>query len=279
MRLITWIALILGRSVARLALVPICLYFLAFSASARAASGRYLERIAGRRAGAAEIYRHYHVFASTILDRIFLLRGEHARFDVHIHGEEEVLQAAADGKGVFLLGAHLGSFEVLRACAAGRPGVEINMLMYERNAHKVKAALQAINPKAATRIISLGELDSMLKVQAAFARGELVGMLGDRTFGGESAVSCSFLGSTAMLPSGPLRLAGMLERPIFLMVGLYRGKNRYDVHFERLAGPSDFGGLPRQARIEAAVRGYASRLEHYCRMAPYNWFNFYDYWT
>jgi predicted LPLAT superfamily acyltransferase len=23
---------------------------------------------------------------------------------------------------------------------------------------------------------------------------------------------------------------------------------------------------------------YVERLEHYCRLAPYNWFNFYDFW-
>ena len=31
--------------------------------------------------------------------------------------------------------------------------------------------------------------------------------------------------------------------------------------------------------IEQAVRTYAARLEHYCRQAPYNWFNFYDFWN
>jgi predicted LPLAT superfamily acyltransferase len=30
--------------------------------------------------------------------------------------------------------------------------------------------------------------------------------------------------------------------------------------------------------IEQALKRYAQRLEHYCRMAPYNWFNFYDFW-
>jgi len=29
---------------------------------------------------------------------------------------------------------------------------------------------------------------------------------------------------------------------------------------------------------EHVLRRYAERLEHYCRIAPYNWFNFYDFW-
>ena len=30
--------------------------------------------------------------------------------------------------------------------------------------------------------------------------------------------------------------------------------------------------------IHAALRDYVARLERLCREAPYNWFNFYDYW-
>jgi predicted LPLAT superfamily acyltransferase len=40
--------------------------------------------------------------------------------------------------------------------------------------------------------------------------------------------------------------------------------------------------LPRGAREEALrayVTRYAGRLEHYCRLAPDNWFNFYDFWS
>jgi len=59
---------------------------------------------------------------------------------------------------------------------------------------------------------------------------------------------------------------------------LYRGGSRYDVHFERLADFGAVGRRDRGAAIEQALRQYAERMEHYCRLAPYNWFNFYDFW-
>ena len=34
----------------------------------------------------------------------------------------------------------------------------------------------------------------------------------------------------------------------------------------------------RAAAVQTAVAHFAQRLEHYCRLAPYNWFNFYDFW-
>jgi predicted LPLAT superfamily acyltransferase len=30
--------------------------------------------------------------------------------------------------------------------------------------------------------------------------------------------------------------------------------------------------------IEATMRRYVTLLEQYCRSAPYNWFNFYEFW-
>jgi predicted LPLAT superfamily acyltransferase len=63
-----------------------------------------------------------------------------------------------------------------------------------------------------------------------------------------------------------------------LMFGLYRGGNRYDVHFERLADMKSIDLAQRDVLIEQSLRRYVARLEHYCRAAPYNWFNFYDFW-
>ena len=70
----------------------------------------------------------------------------------------------------------------------------------------------------------------------------------------------------------------MLKRPIALMFGIYRGGNRYEVHFERLAAADEFSGRRRDEAAERLLRRYVERLEHYCRSAPYNWFNFYDFW-
>lgn len=270
------LALALGRPAARILLYPVCVYFLVFAVKARTASRTYLRKALAREPRVADLYRHVLTFASTILDRVFLLRGRYTAFDVRTHGEEIVADLVAQGGGCFLLGAHMGSFEVVRALGGDAHGLRVSLVMYEENARKLSSVLNAIKPDMAPRIIALGKMDAMLKVEQALERGEFVGMLADRTIAGEGTMTCPFLGDHARYPLGPFRLAAMLERPIVLMFGLYRGGNRYDVHFERLAVAPE--GLARDALIEHAVRSYVARLEHYCRLAPYNWFNFYDYW-
>jgi predicted LPLAT superfamily acyltransferase len=63
------------------------------------------------------------------------------------------------------------------------------------------------------------------------------------------------------------------------MLGVYRGGNRYDLHFERLIEKPRLERAQRDEVIRQWAALYASRLEHYCRMAPFNWFNFYDFWA
>jgi len=270
--------LTLGRRAARLLLYPVCVYFLLFSPSARAASTKYLRKVLGHEPGLADAFRHCHTFAATLLDRVFLFNDQYARFDVRVHGEEILRGMMADGRGCFLMGAHMGSFEIIRALGRLNTQVRISLVMYAENARKFNSVLAAVNPKLALQVIELGKVDSMLKVERALERGEIVGMLGDRTFRDEGTAAFRFLGEAAHFPTGPFRVAAMLQRPLVLMFGLYRGGNRYEIHFERLVDAWPASRVERKRTVAEAQREYVTRLEHHCRDAPYNWYNFYDFW-
>lgn len=278
-RLIVWIARTLGRRTARLLLYPATAYFVAFSPKMRAASKQYLRRVLDHEPGVRDVFRHCHTFASTVLDRVFMLDNRFDLLDVRLHGIEVVQEIVALGEGCILLGAHLGSFEVVRTLAREKFGPPACMVMYEDNARKINSVLYAINPALAQRVIELGKPDSMLKVGEALQRGEFVGILADRVIEGEGNAHCPFLGEPAKFPTGPFRMASMLKVPVMLMAGVYRGGNRYDVYFERMPDMSAPRSAQREAVIEQAARDYAARIEHYCRSAPYNWFNFFDFWS
>ncbi len=292
LRVMSWIARRCGRRATRTLLHPITLYFLLFASAPRRHSRRFLARALGRPPSWRERYRHLHRFAATVLDRVYLLGGRLDLFDVTVQGEALIDQTLAEGRGAFLVGAHMGSFEALRAVGASRTGacaLRIAMVMYPDNARLINAALQAVAPGHSPQIIALGRMDSMLAVQDWLDSGGLAGVLADRSLPGRSAptgeqrggsVRVSFLGVDADFNDGPFRLAALLRRRVVFMAGLYRGGARYDVRFEALA---DFSERPpdaaeRERRIRAATLAYARRLELLCREQPENWFNFHDFW-
>jgi predicted LPLAT superfamily acyltransferase len=284
LRVMAWIAVSLGRPVARLLLHPITLYYLLFASAPRRHSARYLSRALGRPPTWSDRYRHIHSFASTVLDRIYFVRGQMHAFDVTMRGDAGCDETVASRRGGLLLGAHLGSFESLHAAGKSFPGMRVTMVMYPDNARKIHSVLQAVAPEFKLAVIPIGNVRSTLAIRDALDDGCLVGMLGDRMLAGDAAragvVEVPFLGVPAPFSDGPLRLALLLRRRVIFMVGLYLGGKRYDVRFETMADftqpPSD--PAERERLIRAALLDYVARLEALCREAPYNWFNFYDYW-
>ncbi|KHK53702.1 acyl-CoA synthetase [Ralstonia sp. A12] len=284
LRVMTWVSLHLGRPFSRLVLQLGTLYFVLCSPAACRASRDYLRRTLGRPAGRVsmlEVYRHMLTFGTTIHDRIYLMHARFDLFDIQLQGQEHVHEVLAQGRGAFLLGAHLGSFEVVRALGRTVPDLRVSVAMYEDNARNINAAVAAINPAAAPEIIPLGRVDAMLQVREALDDNRLVGMLADRTLlrdAGASVQRVDFLGAPAAFPLGPLHMAAMLKRPVLFMSGLHLGGNRYAVQFDKLADFTNLQREDRAAAVQAALARYVEHVEHCCRTAPYNWFNFFDFW-
>jgi len=276
-RAMVFLSLALGRRTARVLLCGIVTYFFLFAPRARRFAREYLRRVLPREPTAADVFRQVFTFSSTILDRLYLARERYELFDVTVEGEQLLREMVARGTGAFLLGAHLGSFEIMSAIGRRQPGLRVAMAMYEDAATRLNM-FTVSNPAAAPEIIPLGHLDAMLRIRDCLEAGSFVGMLADRTIGEAPAQRVQFLGSPALFPSGPMRAAAALRRPVFFMAGLYRGANRYHVVFREVA---DFSNLPRgnrDAQVQAAIGRYAALLEECCRSDPYNWCNFYDFW-
>jgi len=282
LRFITWFAHTFGRPLTRLLLYPITLYYILTARRACHASRDYLARVYGRPARWREVFTHIHTFASVLLDRIYFLLGHYTAFDIRIIRDDyDASDATERESGVFLMGAHMGSFEAVRILGHQKENLPLVLLMYEDNARKISSHFSAINPCAQQEIIPLGQLSAMLTVKKRLAQGAVVGMLADRFLGPEKTATLPFLQTPAPFAQGPFRMAALMRRPVYFMIGLYVGGNRYDIYIERIADFTDApDGTPKNsdADIHAAMAHYVARLEYFTRLAPFNWLNFYDFW-
>lgn len=271
---IVWIALYLGRPVARALLYPITAYFVLFSGPSRVASRQYLQRVLGHPARISHLFRHYHTFAQTLLDRLFVYAGRESIFRLHVDGFELLERFIADRQACVLVGAHVGNVDLLRTLAVVEKRLSIRALMYPENAGLIMGIFRRINPELCGGIIELGRPQSFIEMAEFLEGGGCVALLGDRTMRDEKRVSCRFFGTPAWFPEAPVRLARHFGAPLLLFACLHRGDAEYDVRFELL---DDFRSEPRTTTPETIQR-YAARLEDLCRESPYNWFNFYDFW-
>ena len=279
--LIIWIILNLGRTIGRLFLFPIVLYFV-LNSSTRKYSKCYLQRnfsTAGKnKPGITALYKHYYSFANMLLDRVFFLTGNTQKFAIKLHNEHLLTDLTHQGKGVVLLGSHLGNFDALRALANKASDIKIRALMYDNEQQNINRAFEKLNPQLKQDVIHIGTPDAMLRVQEDIEAGYIIGMLADRIEQDDRSVSCHFLGDSIKLPTGPLIVAYLLKAPVILCFALHRGGNKYDIYFHKLRDIIDLPRKERELNLQKLMQEYADILEQHAIKYPYNWYNFYDFW-
>lgn len=264
-RLIVWLALHAGRPFCRVLLVPIVAYFLATTPVERRASRAFLTRALGRPATWRDTYRHLYMFATTVLDRVFLLHGRHRELEVAVTNVGVFEEALAAGRGCLLLGSHLGSFEMMGVIGGVERGLAINMVMHLEDTAVLRDLIAIPGTFIPYKVIALGVPGSMLRVKECLERGEVVGILADRVYGPEPTQRVPFFGDSARFSLSPFRMARITGAPVVTAFGLYHGGRRYEIVFEPLGAPQP--------------EPYVAILERQARRAPFNWFNFYDFWS
>jgi predicted LPLAT superfamily acyltransferase len=280
---------VLGERAARALLYPVVAYFFVTGSSARRASHDYFARLrqfAGAGAatpapGWSSGFRHMMAFAESALHKLAAWTGQvdPASVDFPNRGELEALLAR--GKGALLIGAHLGNLEMTRAFAAGERLASVNAVVYAEHAPGFFGALAKASPDFSLNLIHVAQVGpaTSIALKDKVDRGELLVIVGDRTPPAESGRTClvDFLGAPAPFAQGPFILAALLECPVYLFFCL-KESDGYRIHLERFAERVVLPRAEREARLRQLVQQYAARLEAYCLRAPYQWFNFYNYW-
>ncbi|QJR15722.1 lipid A biosynthesis acyltransferase [Usitatibacter palustris] len=273
------VALYGGRAAIRAAAWVGCLYFLATAPETRAASREFLTRALGKPAGLRQVLAHLHCFGTTLVDRAYLLTGQHDRFHVEVENEQVLRESLALGRGCLLFGSHLGSFEMLGVVGSVAKGLPVNVVMNVDENSNIHRLLAEKGGGLPYRVIALGSPGAMMAVRECLERGEIVGLLVDRVYGTEQTCALPFFGTPAPFSLAPFQLARITGAPVVMAFAIFEGGQRYRVSFTPLAARIEReAGAPCDG-LSPWMQQYVDELERRARAAPFNWFNFYDYWA
>jgi predicted LPLAT superfamily acyltransferase len=273
---------------------PIVAYFLLTGRDARAASHTYFTHLeqaaAGERTprpGWRSAYRQMLAFAQSGLDKLNAWSGRIDSSDVVFDDPSAFEALVASKRGALVIGAHLGNLEMTRALAASGGHAKVTAIVYTEHAKRFNSVLSTANGEFAKRLVQVSDFgpETSMMMQERIDAGELLVIVGDRVPAHESGrtTDAQFLGATAPFAQGPYVLAHALGCPVYLFFCLKErdecNRERYRLYFEPFAERIDLPRRERAQHIAAWAQRYASRLEHYCRKAPYQWFNFFDFWA
>ena len=281
MRVLVRSAFLVGRRVMRWLMWPVAAYFWLTHPAARKASLAYLERVEPqRRAGAARVIRHFHTFANVAVDRLYLLSGRTAGLELRTQYGPGAREQLMSGRGCLLIVAHYGSFESLRVPAVRRRQRSIRIVLDRQVGRMALALFDELDRELAAGIIDASRAgpEVMLNVKHALDAGDIVGIMADRARSDERAAVVDFLGGKVRMPAGPWLIAATLQVPVVLGFGALHGNRLYECSLELFAERVELPRETRETALREVMQRYAHRLEQAVRDAPYNWFNFYDYW-
>jgi len=268
----------------------IAIYFQLFHRAVTRGSRQYLERIwaspagrksLGRKPGALTVLRHIHSFAVSLYDRMVVWGGALDSYQVDHDGSEKIFDLAEHGRGALLLGAHLGSFEMLWFLSH-EYDLKVNVVVYHQNAQRVNQFFDAISPGVHVRAIGLDptSVRAAFEIKACIDRGEFVVILADRVGPGPGVrvANATFLGKSARFPMGPFLLAGALGCPVLMALCVRTGMGRYQTVLRPLRDAGRVGRSEREKRAQELMGQYVSVLETYCERYPLEWFNYFEFW-
>lgn len=251
-------------------------YYALFDRAAIAAAGAYLRRLFPRQSPLARRLAICRLFISQ--GKCLIDRGSHNAGAVEFRFDtaqvEQAGAALAENPGGFiLLLSHFGGWQLalphLRNLTAARP---VSLLMNAAETPDVQAHVRGddagfnvISPEAGPACV--------VEMVARLQQGEIVSIMGDRAYGGQTA-AVPFLGESAHFPASAFAVARAAQCPVLALFAVKTGGLTYALETRLFPPPA----RDDRQSIRKGVADYAATLETFVRRHPFQGFLFDDVW-
>ncbi|NOX84370.1 MAG: lipid A biosynthesis acyltransferase [Chlorobi bacterium] len=258
----------------------VVLYFVLFAPKARNPIYWYFRNIHyfGPLKSVRYLFKNFYALGKVLLDKVALLSGFSARFTFDFEGEKYLHQMASE-EGGFLIGAHIGNWEIAGQLLE-RIDTKVHILMVEAEHERIKALLDNVMVKKKIDIIAMkDDLSHLIEIKKALDNNEIVALHGDRFVEGAKTITGKLMGREALFPFGPFFLALKYNRPVTFVSAVKETDTHYHFYATRprkYSWPKDPAGRKKQQ--EKILADYTSEMERILKKYPEQWFNYYYFW-
>ena len=270
---------VLGLRITYALTIPCAVYF-SFASPDVPATMDYHRRIFGKVPAWKRrwlVFKHFFSFGRALIDRTAILAGQTKKFSFDFDGEHFVREVLEKGQGVLLLTAHLGNWEAAGQLLS-RLDVPINVIGFDNEPPEIRALLTRSSDVKFRLLPLTGSPTDVIPLVGALRRGEIVAMLGDRSYQSPSA-NVPFLGGTAPFPVGAYVIAAIAGVPLVHVFSLREPGGHYRFFGFAPQHPQMPPHDQRDAYLHDCAAQFARDLETIVRRDPLQWYNFYPFWN
>ncbi|MFA5417230.1 MAG: acyltransferase [Bacteroidales bacterium] len=222
------------------------------------------------------LFKNNFVFGQVLIDKVALMSGVSTKFTFNFEGEENLHQMASENGG-FIIGAHMGNWEIAGQLLH-RINTKVHIVMLESEHEKIKTMLDEVMTQKSMHIIPIKEdLSHLFAIREALEKNELIAIHGDRFLPGSKTITANFMGYDADFPAGPFSLAIKYNKPITYISAIRHPKMHYHFFATR---PKTYASKRSEfdQSLKSALSDYISFLSKTILQHPEQWFNYYYFW-
>lgn len=253
----------------------VCAHYALFDRQALKMAATYLCRRFPNEHGLKRFWRIYLLFVSQgkcLIDRYALNAGA-TQFDFDCEQVRARLKEL-HGRGFVLLLSHVGGWQsalpYLRNMADNQA---VSLLMNEAESAEVRKHLRG-DDGGFTVILPTDGPGCVLEMVLRLQRGEIVSIMGDRAYGGQTA-QAQFLNAEASFPVSAFAVARAAKCPVVVLFVPKTGVKTYTIEMHLIDG---LESGDRHA-IRVALQQYADLLTAFTDRYPLQCFLFHDVWA
>lgn len=182
-------------------------------------------------------------------------------------------EALAEGKGVIILSAHIGNWE-LGGAALSLLGYKLWAVVLPHQHRKVDLFFNRQRESKKLRVIPLG--NSLKKCFDVFKKNHILALVADRDFSKGGGIRVDFFGKPTYLPKGPAVFSLKTGAPI---IPGFIVRNNDDTFTLEFLKPIEVVPLKEfDSSLRELVQRYKLIIEDYIRSYPQQWFMFRRFW-
>lgn len=178
-----------------------------------------------------------------------------------------------EGKGVILLSAHFGNWELIPTTMPAKLGLPMSTIVKPLRNPYVDKWMNDFRKKFNGEVVPLGI--SIRKTYEALKQKKIIGIAADQR-GPKEGVKVKFFGTEIPVYTGPAVLSLKTGAPILFLITVRQKNYKYKIEVKEI----DQANLPvnKEERIRELTQRHTSYLEEIIKMYPEQWFWMHKKW-
>jgi lauroyl/myristoyl acyltransferase len=218
--------------------------------------------------------RLFRNFAKYLVDffRFEKIDREYIKKNIRIENIDNFDREMAKGKGVIVVTAHLGNWE-LGGVVISQSGYPFWVVVLPHKEKKVDKFFNYQRESKGLKVVPLGK--AVRACLGALRKNQIVGLVGDRDFT-EKGMTVDFFGKPTFFPAGPAAFCLMTGASIVPGFMLRNKDDTFTLRIEKAIEYTPTGDNEKD--MHKIIQRYKAIIEDYIRQYPDQWYMFRKFW-